>query len=121
MAHEREADRSEATSWLADSGEKAIRNLVALPLRMLVGTLHIMEAPLENAVATLRGTAPVDRFAELERRVDSLEQQATLQSTRSSAAARPAVASVGPERVEQSARPHEAAQRSETAASDSGA
>jgi hypothetical protein len=104
MAHKPEVDRSDSNSRLADSGEKAIRNLVALPLRMLIGALHIMEAPLQNAVATLREIDPRDeRFVELEGRVVSLEEQATLQSSRATTAARqrtPTAASVEPERVE---------------------
>jgi hypothetical protein len=65
-------------SGLQDSGEEAIRNLVALPLRMLAGTLGIVESVLHTAADTLRGIDPVDdRIVELEKRVDSLEEQRT--------------------------------------------
>ena len=89
VAQKPEPDTSDSVSRLADSSQKAVRNLVALPLRMLIGALHIMEAPLQKAVATLREIDPLDdRLVELERRVDSLEEQAILQSSRATATAR---------------------------------
>jgi hypothetical protein len=76
MAKNAKADSGHAISRLADSGE-TIRNLVALPLRMLAGTLGIFEAVLRTAADTLR-EAPLDeRVVELEMRVDSLEEQTT--------------------------------------------
>jgi hypothetical protein len=78
MAEKAEAADAPATSRLADSGEKAIRNLVALPLRILAGTLGIFEAVLSRAADTLREMDPRDeRIMELERRVESLEEQTT--------------------------------------------
>ena len=76
MPKKAEADNAHAISRLADSGEETIRNLVALPLRMLAGTLGIFEAVLRTAADTLREVDPLDeRVVELERRMDSLEEQ----------------------------------------------
>jgi hypothetical protein len=91
MAENGEPDKARAIAGLAGSGEEAIRNLVALPLRMLAGTLGIFEAALHTAADTLREIDPVDeRIVELERRVDSLEGQTTSrpESARSTSAAR---------------------------------
>src|SRR5206468_716299 len=84
------ADTAEAISRLADSSEDAVRNLVALPLRMLIGTLDFVEAQLHKASDTLREIDPLDeRVVQLERRVDSLEHQTTgrRQSSRTTTAA----------------------------------
>lgn len=78
VAENAEPKKARAVSGLPDSGEEAIRNLVALPLRMLAGTLGIFEAVLHAAADTLRGIDPLDeRIVELEKRVDSLEEQST--------------------------------------------
>jgi hypothetical protein len=78
MAENAKADNAHAISRLADSSEETIRNLVALPLRMLAGTLGIFEAVLRTAADTLREMDPLDeRVVELERRLDSLEEQTT--------------------------------------------
>ena len=60
MARNAKADNGHAISRLADSGEETIRHLVALPLRMLAGTLGIFEAVLRTAADTLRETDPLD-------------------------------------------------------------
>jgi hypothetical protein len=89
MAGKAKADNGHAISRLADSG--AIRNLVALPLRMLAGTLGIFEAVLRTAADTLREVDPLDeRIVGLEMRVDSLEEQTTgrRESARSTGAAK---------------------------------
>ena len=91
MARNAKADNGHAVSRLADSGEETIRHLVALPLRMLAGTLGIFEAVLRTAADTLRETGPLDeRVVELEMRVDSLEEQTTgrRESARSTGAAK---------------------------------
>jgi hypothetical protein len=91
MAENAEAANTHATSRLANSGEEAIRNLVALPLRILAGTLGIFEAVLNRAADTLREMDPRDeRIVELERRLDSLEEQTTGRrvSARSTSAAK---------------------------------
>jgi cell division protein FtsB len=91
MARSAKAENGHAVSRLTDSGEETIRHLVALPLRMLAGTLGIFEAVLRAAADTLREMDPLDeRVVELEKRVDSLEEQTTgrRESARSTAAAR---------------------------------
>jgi hypothetical protein len=125
MARNAKADNGHAISRLADSGEGTIRNLVTLPLRMLAGTLGIFEAVLRTAADTLREMDPFDeRVAELERRVDSLEEQDDFgrrESARSTGAAGKrtptAVAAAEPERSG-SPRP---APGSDTAAGPGGA
>jgi hypothetical protein len=78
MPENAEADNAHAISRLADSGEETIRNLVALPLRMLAGTLGIFEAVLRTAADTLREVDPLgERVVQLERRMDSLEEKTT--------------------------------------------
>ena len=91
MAQEAKADNGHAIARLAGSGEDAMRNLVALPLRMLAGTLGIFEAVLRTAADALREVDPLDeRVVGLEMRVDSLEEQTTgrRESARSTGAAR---------------------------------
>jgi hypothetical protein len=124
MAQHAGADNGHAISRLADSGEAAIRNLVALPLRMLAGTLGIVEAVLRTSADTIREIDPrAERIVELERRVDSLEKQTTgrRESARSTSGARKraptAAAAAKPERSSS----HEAAPRSGTAAGPGGA
>ena len=70
------SDTGDAISRLADSGEDAVRNLVALPLRMLIGTLDFIETQVHKAADTLREIDPLDeRVVKLEKRVDSLEKR----------------------------------------------
>jgi hypothetical protein len=99
MAENADADNAHAISRLADSGEEAIRNLAALPLRMFAGTLGIFEAVLRTAADALRDMDPVDeRIVELERRMDSLEEQTTgrRESAGSTSAARKRTRTAGP-------------------------
>jgi hypothetical protein len=125
MARKTAANSSDAISRLADSGERAIRDLVTLPLRMLVGALDIVEKQVHKAADRLREIDPLDeRVVKLERRLDSLEKQTTRrrQSSRTRTAARqrtPTTASVEPERVEHSAGPLEDAPGPDTAAGNS--
>jgi hypothetical protein len=78
MAQEAEARSGHAIARLADSGEDAMRNLVALPLRMLAGAFGIAEALLRTAADAVSKGDPIDeRVVDLERRMDSFEEQAT--------------------------------------------
>ena len=98
MARNAKADNGHAISRLADSGEETIRHLIALPLRMLAGTLGIFEAVLRTASDTLRETDPLDeRVVGLERRVASLEEQTTgrRERARSTGAARKRMPTAG--------------------------
>lgn len=98
MARKAKADDRHAISRLAGSGDETIRNLVALPLRMLAGTLGIFEAVLRTAADTLRERDPLDeRVVGLERRVESLEEQTTgrRESARSTGTARKRMPTAG--------------------------
>jgi hypothetical protein len=78
MVQRGEASSGHAISRLADSGEDAMRNLVALPLRMLAGALGIFEALLRTAADAVSEVDPIDqRVLDLEQRIDSLEKQGT--------------------------------------------
>jgi hypothetical protein len=127
VARKTRADTADAISRLADSSEDAVRNLVALPLRVLIGTLDFLEAQLHKASDTLREIDPLDeRVVELERRLDALEHQTTgrRQSSRATTAARqktPTASSVESQPVEHSTGRHEEAPRSDSAADHGGA
>jgi len=55
-----------------------MRKLVALPLRMLAGALGLFEALARTAADVVsEGDLTDERFANLERRVDSLEELVT--------------------------------------------
>ena len=78
MTQDAESSSGHAIARLADSGEETMRNLVALPLRMLAGALGIFEALLRTAADAVSEGDPIDeRVVHLERRMDSLEEQAT--------------------------------------------
>jgi hypothetical protein len=89
VARKTEADDADVIARLADSGEKAIRRLVALPLRMFIGAVDIAEAQIHRVAEALRDVDPLDeRVVELERRVGSLEKQTPGRDT-TTATARP--------------------------------
>jgi cell division protein FtsB len=78
MAQEAQARSGHAIARLADSGEDAMRNLVALPLRVLASGLGTLEALLRTAADAVSEGDPIDeRVVDLERRMDSLEDQAS--------------------------------------------
>ena len=124
MAENDEAANAHATSRLADSGEKAIRNLVVLPLRILAGTLGIFEAVLLRTADTLREMDPRDeRLVELERRVGSLEEQTTGHrlSARSTSSARKRTPTAGAATEPERSGSHDPALGPDTAAGPGGA
>jgi hypothetical protein len=78
MGQRLEASSGHTLARLAESSEDAMRNLVALPLRMLAGVFGISEALLRTAADAVSNVEPIDaRVVELEKRVDSLEEQST--------------------------------------------
>jgi hypothetical protein len=78
MTQKAETTSGHAIARLADSSEDAMRNLVALPLRMLAGAFGICEALLRTAADAVSDSDPIDeRVVDLESRVNTLEQQAT--------------------------------------------
>jgi hypothetical protein len=124
MAENAKAENAHAISRLADSGEETIRYLVALPLRMLAGTLGIVEAVIRTAADTVREMDPLDeRVVELERRVDSLEEQTTgrRESARSTGAARKRTPTAGAAAEPERSGSQRSAQGSDTAAGPGGA
>jgi hypothetical protein len=61
---------------VAESSEGVVRDLVALPLRMLAGGLGIFEKLLRTTADAISESEPADdRVHDLERRMDSLEKQ----------------------------------------------
>lgn len=74
-AHETEIN-SHVIGRLADSSEGVVRDLVALPLRMLAEGLGVFEAVLRAAADAISEADPGDDpVVKLERRLDSLEEQ----------------------------------------------
>ena len=73
MAQETDASSGHAIARLADSGEEAMRDLVALPLRMFAGALGVFEELFRTAADAVSDGDP--RVVDLERRMDSLEEQ----------------------------------------------
>jgi hypothetical protein len=71
MTRKTETDTADVISRLADTGENAVRNLIAFPLRMLLGALDIVETHVHKATDTLR---EIERVVESERPVDSAEK-----------------------------------------------
>jgi hypothetical protein len=89
MARKTRADASDAISRLADSGGKVMVSLVTLPLRVFVGALDALEIQVHKAADGLRDIDPLDeRVVELEKRLESLEEQTASrrQSSRATAA-----------------------------------
>jgi len=88
MARKTEADSGDVISRLADSGEDAVRNLIVVPLRVLVGALDILDAQVHRAADTLR---EIERVVELEGRADSPEKHKarSRQGSRTTGAGRP--------------------------------
>ena len=124
MAENAKADNAHAISRLADSGEEAIRNLLALPLRILAGTLGIFETVLLRTADTLREMDPRDeRIVELERRMDSLEEQTTGHrvSARATSSARKRTPTARAAAEPQRSGSHDPAPGSDTAAGPGGA
>jgi len=80
MALEEAGTERHVIARMADSSEDIVRDLVALPLRMLAGGLGIFETLLRTAADAISEDDPddtptADRIVELEARVESLEEQ----------------------------------------------
>ena len=73
---------ADAISKLADAGEDALRRLVDLPRRAVVGVMDRIGDGLHNAAAKLRAVDPLaGRVAALEERFDSLEKSEETESS----------------------------------------
>jgi hypothetical protein len=78
MAAKRQSQDPDLIARLADAGEDALRELVALPRRILVGAVHRVEGRLHQTADSVRGIDRLDkRVAELEKRVNSLAKPAS--------------------------------------------
>ncbi len=75
MAGTRRTQDEDAISRLADAGENALRRLVDLPRRIVVGTMDVVGEQLHQVATKVRAIDPLDdRVGAIERRLDSLEQ-----------------------------------------------
>jgi hypothetical protein len=99
MAEKGRSQDPDVIARLADAGEEAVRELVALPRRILAEFVHRVEDGLHHAADSVRGIDRLDRRVDaLEKRVNSLEKPATARrrSTRSSSARRTKAKTVAP-------------------------
>ena len=84
---------TDVISQLADKGEDALRRVVDLPRRIVVGTMNGVRERLHDVATKLRAIDPLDgRVGAIEKRLDSLEQPKTTART-ASTRAKPARAS----------------------------
>lgn len=66
---------NDVISELADRGEDALRRLVDVPRRIVIGTMDGVGERLHDVATKLRAIDPLDRrLGAIERRLDSLEQ-----------------------------------------------
>jgi hypothetical protein len=99
MAGRKGKQGGDVISRLADAGEDALRRLVDLPRRPVVGAIDRVEGRLHHVAARLRGIDPLyGRVVAIEKRLDSLEKppkrstRRTSTRTTSPAARRPRAA-----------------------------
>ena len=75
MAGTRRHQDKDAIARLAGAGEDALRRLVDVPRRIVVGTMDAVGERLHDVATRLRAIDPLDdRVGAIERRLDSLEQ-----------------------------------------------
>ena len=75
MAGTRKTQDKDVISRLADAGEDALRRLVAVPRRIVGGTMDGVGERLHDVATRLRAIDPLDgRVGAIEKRLDSLEQ-----------------------------------------------
>ena len=90
MAGTRRTQDKDAISRLADAGEDALRRLVAVPRRIVGGTMDVVGDQLHQVATKLRAIDPLDgRVGAIERRLDSLEQPKKTTGRRASTGAKP--------------------------------
>ncbi len=94
MAGSRKTQDTDVISHLADAGEDALRRLVAIPRRIVGGTIDGVLERLHDVATKLRAIDPLDgRVGAIERRLDSLEQPTKTTARSASTRAKPAGAS----------------------------
>jgi hypothetical protein len=75
MAAKRRSQEADVISRLADAGEDALRELIALPRRILRAVVDRLEGQRHKTADKLRGSDRLDsRVAELENRLDAIEK-----------------------------------------------
>jgi hypothetical protein len=75
VARTRKTENPDAISRLADAGEDALRRLVDLPRRTVVGAMDRVAERLDDVTTKLRSVDPLARrVTALEERLDSLEK-----------------------------------------------
>jgi hypothetical protein len=90
MAGTRRTQDKDVISQLADAGEDALRRLVDLPRRVVVGTMDGVGERLHDVATKLRAIDPLDgRVGAIERRLDSLEHPKKTTARRASTRAKP--------------------------------
>jgi hypothetical protein len=91
----RKQDR-DAISRLADAGEDALRRLVDLPRRAVVGVMDRVDERLRNVATRLRAVDPLaGRVESVEKRLDSLEKPKQTAARRTSTRGEASVAPKG--------------------------
>jgi hypothetical protein len=93
MARRKETEDRDVISRLADAGEDALRRLVDLPRRMVVGAVHGIEGRLHDVAGRVRAIDPLDRrVTAIEKRLDSLAKPSSATARRASTRAKPSTA-----------------------------
>lgn len=93
MAKRAESKEGDAISRLADAGEDALRRLVGLPRRTVVGAIDRVGERLREAGDRLRAIDPLyGRVVAMEKRLDSLEKPPKRSTRRASTRTKSATA-----------------------------
>jgi hypothetical protein len=93
MARRKETREGDIISRLADAGEDALRQLVDLPRRTVVGAIDGAERRLRDAGTKLRAVDPLyGRVVAIEKRLDSIEKPKKAPARRASRRAKPPTA-----------------------------
>jgi hypothetical protein len=94
MAGTRRTQDRDVISRIADVGEDALRRLVDLPRRTVVGVMDGIGERLHDVATKLRSVDPLaHQVAALEKRLESLEKPKKSTARRASRRARPSTAS----------------------------
>ncbi len=121
VAETRRTQDQDAISRLADAGEDALRRLVDLPRRAVVGVMHRVGERLDDVATKLRTVDPLSRrVTALEKRLDSLERPNKAPARRASTRAKPSTArrtskAAAPVESEQAEHPAQSASEGEQA------
>jgi hypothetical protein len=93
VARRKQVQEDDIISRLADAGEDALRQLVDLPRRTVVGAIDRAQRRLRDAGTRLRAVDPLyGRVVAIERRLDSIEKPKKAPARRASRRAKPSTA-----------------------------